>query len=146
MDTKSEKFKTLRQRVRRQLERDKSLIQQLRAIRDQQGLTQDEIAFRMGITQPAVSAIEKGNSDPNLGTIRRMALALGCQIFYIVTPVQDQYGDSMNLHSHSAESVAGSRQTFSVDYQNTSDLLAGFGGYTPDATTKANRGLELLKR
>lgn len=85
MDTKSAHFKKLRNHARRQLERDKALIQDLKSLRIEQELSQDEVAFRMGVTQPAVSAIEKGNSDPHLSTIRRMALALGCEVSYTVT-------------------------------------------------------------
>ena len=59
-------------------------MEQLKAIREQQEVTQEDIAFRMGISQPAVSSIESGNTDPKLGTLRRYANALGCVISHHV--------------------------------------------------------------
>lgn len=71
-------------RARKQIRLDGQLVEQLKAIREQQGVTQEELAFRMGITQPAVSSIESGNTDPKLGTLRRYANALGCVITHHV--------------------------------------------------------------
>lgn len=71
-------------RARKQIRLDGKLVEQLKAIREQQGVTQEELAFRMGITQPAVSSIESGNTDPKLGTLRRYANALGCVISHHV--------------------------------------------------------------
>lgn len=71
-------------RARKQIRLDGQLVEQLKAIREQQGVTQEELAFRMGITQPAVSSIESGNTDPKLGTLRRYANALGCVISHHV--------------------------------------------------------------
>lgn len=71
-------------RARKQIRLDEQLVEQLQTIREQQGVTQEELAFRMGITQPAVSSIESGNTDPKLGTLRRYANALGCVISHHV--------------------------------------------------------------
>lgn len=71
-------------RARKQIRLDGQLVEQLKTIREQQGMTQEELAFRMGITQPAVSSIESGNTDPKLGTLRRYANALGCVISHHV--------------------------------------------------------------
>ena len=71
-------------RARKQIGLDEQLVEQLKAIREQQEMTQEELAFRMGITQPAVSSIESGNTDPKLGTLRRYANALGCVISHKV--------------------------------------------------------------
>ncbi len=44
------------------------------------GLTQAELAARMGTTQSAVARMESGTFDPRVGTLRKLALALGVQI------------------------------------------------------------------
>lgn len=71
-------------RARKQIRLDWQLVERLKTIREQQGVTQEELAFRMGITQPAVSSIESGNTDPKLGTLRRYANALGYVISHHV--------------------------------------------------------------
>ncbi len=40
-------------------------------------LTQDELAQRAGIPRPSLSAIERGQREVSLGTLRALALALG---------------------------------------------------------------------
>ncbi|MCF7552724.1 helix-turn-helix domain-containing protein [Pseudonocardia sp. WMMC193] len=51
---------------------------QLKEIRTEQGVTQRELAERMNVTQPSVSAMERGElSRAGLGTIRAYVEALG---------------------------------------------------------------------
>ncbi|MEK6443836.1 MULTISPECIES: helix-turn-helix domain-containing protein [unclassified Pseudonocardia] len=51
---------------------------QLREIRAEQGVTQRELAQRMHVSQPSVSAIERGElTKAGLGTIRAYVEALG---------------------------------------------------------------------
>ncbi|GAA6122559.1 hypothetical protein BPY_06670 [Bifidobacterium psychraerophilum] len=94
IDTHGEHFKWLRRMARRQIDNDKGLIKTLKSIREEKHLSQGEVAFRMGVTQPAVSAIEKGNSDPNLGTIRRYANALGYVVSFKVAPYDEGWVDT----------------------------------------------------
>ena len=50
----------------------------LREMREEQGLTQVELAERMHVTQPSVSALERGEIDrAGLATIRAYVEALG---------------------------------------------------------------------
>lgn len=51
---------------------------QLREIRTEQGVTQRELAERMHVSQPSVSALERGElTKAGLGTIRAYVEALG---------------------------------------------------------------------
>jgi DNA-binding XRE family transcriptional regulator len=51
---------------------------QLREIREEQGLTQAQLAERMQITQPTISALESGNLDRSgLTTLKAYVEALG---------------------------------------------------------------------
>ena len=50
------------------------------------GLTQKEVAERMGVTQQAVQKLERYDSDPKLATLRRYANAIGAFVSHEVVP------------------------------------------------------------
>jgi transcriptional regulator with XRE-family HTH domain len=54
----------------------------LRALREGAGLTQAQLAQRLGVTQPVVAKIESGKTMPDLMTVHRFAHGLG----YLVDP------------------------------------------------------------
>ena len=56
----------------------------LREMRLKRGLSQQELAERVGIPQPHVSAMESGVKFPNLLTVLRLALALECKVMELV--------------------------------------------------------------
>jgi len=51
-----------------------------RAWREYLGLTQAEVAQRMGITQPALSQLESPEARPRRATLKRLAEALGIAV------------------------------------------------------------------
>lgn len=53
---------------------NKALIKQLRK---EQGLTQGELADKVGITQSAINKFERGFAEPSLQTLGRIAKVLG---------------------------------------------------------------------
>jgi transcriptional regulator with XRE-family HTH domain len=57
-----------------------SLMRSLIALRKRHRLTQDDVAERMGVSQPTVAAFERYDSNPTLSTIRRYALAVDASI------------------------------------------------------------------
>jgi transcriptional regulator with XRE-family HTH domain len=57
--------------------RRKALTEDLVARRISLGLTQTEVAARMGTSQSAVARVEAGSSDVRLSTIERYAAAVG---------------------------------------------------------------------
>jgi transcriptional regulator with XRE-family HTH domain len=59
---------------------DMDLIETLVQIRRDQGLTQQDVAERMGRSQPNVSAFERIGGDPHLSTIRRYAAAVDARV------------------------------------------------------------------
>ncbi|UMP02239.1 helix-turn-helix transcriptional regulator [Amycolatopsis sp. EV170708-02-1] len=69
------------------VESDRQLLRRLVALRNEKKLTQKDIANTMGVTQPAVAALERADADPKLSTIRRYALAIGALIRHSVTDV-----------------------------------------------------------
>ena len=60
----------------------------LRAIRDALGMTMQQYAGRLGVSQPRIIALEKSEVEDTvtLGTLRRAAAALDCQLVYAVVP------------------------------------------------------------
>ncbi len=56
------------------------LLRELVALRKRHGLSQEQVAERMAITQPAVAALERYDSNPTMSTIRRYAVAVEARI------------------------------------------------------------------
>lgn len=56
------------------------LIERLVALREQAGLTQSQVAARMGTTQPVIARLEAGGRDPRLSTIERYARTIGADL------------------------------------------------------------------
>ena len=52
----------------------------IRAARAQAGLTQAELAARLGMTQAAVARLERPQSNPRLSTLARVIAATGQQL------------------------------------------------------------------
>lgn len=52
---------------------------ELVAARASAGLTQAEVASRMGTTQSTVARLESGKRPPSLRTVQRYAQAVGCR-------------------------------------------------------------------
>lgn len=63
---------------------------ELVTLRRDAGLTQGDVAERMGVTQQAVSKFERYDSDPKLSTVRRYANAVGALVEHRVERDQGQ--------------------------------------------------------
>ena len=57
-----------------------SIIAQLRALRRQRGLTQKELAEKIGQTQQRVAEIESGEFSPSLETLKPILQALRAEL------------------------------------------------------------------
>jgi transcriptional regulator with XRE-family HTH domain len=66
------------------LEPEFELLDELLKARDEAGLTQAEVAKRMGTSRPAVARIEAGGGSkrhsPSIATLRKYAEAVGCKL------------------------------------------------------------------
>ncbi len=65
--------------------RRKELAGELVTLRQAAGLSQTEVAARMGTSQSAVARLEAGNGDLRLSSLERYAAALGRQIDWKLT-------------------------------------------------------------
>jgi transcriptional regulator with XRE-family HTH domain len=62
------------------LESEFALIDTLLSMRQKSGLTQDEVAKKMGTQKGNISRLEKGSSNPSWKTIQNYAHACGFEI------------------------------------------------------------------
>ena len=78
--------------LRRMAEQRASLVRRLAAQRQAAGLSQTEVAARMGTSQSAVARLESGTTDVRTSTLERYAAAVGGEIHYsertVVSPGQ----------------------------------------------------------
>jgi transcriptional regulator with XRE-family HTH domain len=67
------------------------MIEELIGLRKKHKLSQADVAFRMGVTQPTVSEFESDDSNPTLSTIRRYAMAVGARLSTaVIDDLEDQ--------------------------------------------------------
>ncbi len=86
------------------LEAEYQIIGQLLKARTRAGLTQSDVAERMGTTKSAVSRLEGlGKHAPSLETLRRYAHAVGCQLQIRLVPDKAPSGSSAKLSSTRAQ-------------------------------------------
>lgn len=64
------------------------LLRYLAARREALGLSQGEVAERMGTSQPAVARLESGEVDARVSTLDRFAAAVGHRIEYRIAPAR----------------------------------------------------------
>jgi transcriptional regulator with XRE-family HTH domain len=66
--------------LRRMSEERRALVRDLAAQRQLAGLSQTEVAARMGTSQSAVARLESGDADARASTLERYAAAVGGRI------------------------------------------------------------------
>ncbi|MCK9228092.1 MAG: helix-turn-helix transcriptional regulator [Syntrophorhabdaceae bacterium] len=64
----------------KKLEPEYQIISQLIKARIEQNITQEELAKRIGTNQGNISRLEKGNSNPSLQFLKKVALGLGKEL------------------------------------------------------------------
>lgn len=74
-------------------------VSQLIAMRNEAGLTQAELAERMGRRQSVVSAIESGRREPRLSTLSAAARAMGHELRIDFVPIEPHDEDQSNAGS-----------------------------------------------
>ena len=62
------------------LEPEFEIIQAMIDARKDAGLTQQELAKRTGIAQSDISKLERGNANPSLRTLQRLAAGMGMKV------------------------------------------------------------------
>jgi len=70
------------------LEVEFALASAVIAARNRAGLTQQELARKMGTTQPVVARLESGRTRPSMRTLERLAKATGSRLLISFQPRQ----------------------------------------------------------
>ena len=70
------------------LEPEFTIVQAILDARHKSGLTQKELSEKTGITQADISRLEKGNANPSLRTLRRLAAGMGMNLEIKFVPQQ----------------------------------------------------------
>ena len=69
------------------LEAEFAIIQAMITARQKTGMTQKQLAERTGIHQSDISKLERGNANPSLRTLQRLAAGMGMKIKLEFVPV-----------------------------------------------------------
>jgi HTH-type transcriptional regulator/antitoxin HipB len=66
--------------------------EEVRRLRAERGLSQQELAERIGVTQSVVARLEAGGVEPRLSTLDRVAQALGVEleVHFLSGPTQER--------------------------------------------------------
>lgn len=62
------------------LQPEHAIIQAIIDARKQSGLTQKELSKRTGIAQSDISKLERGNANPSIRTLQRLATGMGMKL------------------------------------------------------------------
>jgi transcriptional regulator with XRE-family HTH domain len=71
---------------------EEALAGVLKRLREERGVTQEQLAFDAGITASALSRIERGLNSPGWSTVCRIASALGISLAELATRVERAAG------------------------------------------------------
>ena len=67
------------------MELQKTFVANLRAMLAEHGLTQSELAGRLGVTPAYVSQLLSGHRTPQLETLEKLAKAMNCQAAELIS-------------------------------------------------------------
>jgi predicted transcriptional regulator len=69
-------------------EQRREIVAELVRLRSQLGLSQTDVAARMGTSQSAVARLERGENDIRLSSLQRYVAAVGGDLRWRVTPTE----------------------------------------------------------
>jgi transcriptional regulator with XRE-family HTH domain len=99
--------------LRRMSEHRRRLVAELTEQRRSAGLSQTEVAARMGTSQSAVARLETGEADVRVSTLERYAAAIGSQLAWQAHTSQPELGQPGHAElrlSQAGEAQAGPGQ------------------------------------
>ncbi|MDO8213922.1 helix-turn-helix transcriptional regulator [Conexibacter sp. CPCC 206217] len=96
----------------------------VRDARRSAGLTQAQLAERLGTTQPVIARLERGDSNPTFETIDRALAAAGCQVELRATRRPIEQVDETQIAERLRMSPAERLRSFEVSHKNVAALIA----------------------
>jgi len=73
------------------LEPEYTIIHAMIDARKRSGLTQKELADKTGITQGDISKIERGNANPSLNTLKKLADGMNMTLQLVFSPTEGSF-------------------------------------------------------
>lgn len=95
----------LERRAERVVENTRGLMESLIALRKEHELSQGELAERMGVSQSAVSQMERYDANPTISSIERYAIAVGAKVTITVASDRDNWTPKQGVSAGAPESV-----------------------------------------
>ncbi len=89
----------------------------MREAREQAGLTQVELAKRLGVSQPTVARLESTRSNPTLSTLRRAIAATGNELGFTLRETRYPGIDETLIRSSLERSPAERLASFTAAYR-----------------------------
>lgn len=71
------------------LQPERAIVQAIIDARQKAGLTQKELSERTGIAQGDISKLERGNANPSIRTLQRLASGMGMTVKLEFRPISD---------------------------------------------------------
>lgn len=109
--------------IKNQMKSD--LIRRIKYLRKERGLSQQQLAEEMGVTQATISKIENGQIDPSIGIIRKCAIYYNVSCDYLLGVTPDKKGRTLNDDNN--KEFKGHGNVSSKQYQkiihNSLDLI-----------------------
>jgi transcriptional regulator with XRE-family HTH domain len=99
------KFRALREQPKPHVE----LALNVNRLRNARGMTQEELAAAAGMKQPRIAEIERGDANPKLETLTRLAIALGVEPWQLLVPAPPLVPANAAGSAHGAEPVLAGR-------------------------------------
>ena len=65
--------------------KDEFVVNRIAAVRERLGISQQELARRLKVRQSTVSRMEQKRANLTLGTLRKIAKALGCSVHQLIS-------------------------------------------------------------
>jgi transcriptional regulator with XRE-family HTH domain len=101
-----DEFQTAEAQLYRELAReDQHLLARLVEIRKERGLSQEDVAEALGLSQATISAFERVGNDPHLSTVRRYCRAIGVMVRHYVDEDGSGCDDSHYLSHVSSRGI-----------------------------------------
>jgi transcriptional regulator with XRE-family HTH domain len=93
----------------------------IRAVRNEAGMTQADLAARAGMSQSAVARLERRGANPTIATLDNVIRATGHRLILAAEPVGASY-DEAQLRERLAMTPAQRLATFSASSRNLGEL------------------------
>ena len=97
----------------------------LKELRTELGLTQKNIAKNLGCNQTAVGKYERGELEPNIQTLIKLATIFGCSVDYLLGR-EDDFGAVVNVTSQLSKSQSELLSVFNLLSEEEQYQVIGF--------------------